>query len=512
MWNTIYDEDPGAQILSAYIAKEELRTVRCGGDPHRARRRLHRFLSWHIDSMIPELVTLARTVDAWWPAINAFVLTGITNARTEGYNRLAKTVKRAACGFRNRENSASRIRFHCTRTQRVAANQTSCLFARTKLRSRCVCGWTCRGQGFMTGGAGSNRRPRRREQFRTLIAAEFADSDETSGYRRVHAALGRGTGDLATWSAAPAAPVRYCGRDFTATALDTIRALVTTVPTRARIAEATCAALGWRRVNGAAKAMSARLALNKMAADGLIVLPAPRNSNGNGRNVRHTLAHPTPLAPSPVHTDLAGLGTLRAEPVTTRTHSRLDNTLIATHHYLGYTPLAGAQLRYLVHAETTGVVAALGFGAAAWTCASRDTHIGWDTPTRQARLPLIIRNARFQICPHIQVTNLASHLLARILARLPADWNTAYGYTPVLVETFIETGRFTGASYRAANWTRVGHTTGRGKLDRTHCRSKTSTSTPSTATTGPSSPHPTDHSHRIPRRTLASARYGPTEY
>jgi len=60
------------------------------------------------------------------------VLTGITNARTEGYNRLVKTVKRAACGFRNPENSARRIRFRCTRTQRAAATQTpGCLPAQS---------------------------------------------------------------------------------------------------------------------------------------------------------------------------------------------------------------------------------------------------------------------------------------------------------------------------------------------------------------------------------------------
>jgi len=102
MWNTILDEDPSAQILSAYIAKEELRTL-----------------------LSTVRLALAKTADAWWPEINAFVLTGITNARTEGYNRLVKAVKRSACGFRNRENSARRIRFHCTRTQR-AATQTSC--------------------------------------------------------------------------------------------------------------------------------------------------------------------------------------------------------------------------------------------------------------------------------------------------------------------------------------------------------------------------------------------------
>ena len=128
MWNQITAEDPSAQILSAWIAKEELRTlcstVHAGGDPHLTRHRLHRFLTWCINSDIPELLTLAATVDKWWPEINAFVTTGITNARTEGYNRLVKQVKRVGCGFRNKRNSTRRIRFHCTRNQR-AATQTS---------------------------------------------------------------------------------------------------------------------------------------------------------------------------------------------------------------------------------------------------------------------------------------------------------------------------------------------------------------------------------------------------
>lgn len=129
MWNAIVDEDSSGQILSAWIAKEELRTllstVRVGGDAHLTRHRLHRFLAWCIDSQIPELLALAGTVDTWWPEINAFIATGITNARTEGYNRLVKQVKRAACGFRNPTNSARRIRFHCTRKQRAATRTCS---------------------------------------------------------------------------------------------------------------------------------------------------------------------------------------------------------------------------------------------------------------------------------------------------------------------------------------------------------------------------------------------------
>jgi hypothetical protein len=61
------EEDPTAQILSAYIAKEELRTllstVRAGGDPYLTPHRLHTLLTWCIDSTIPELLTLARTIE-----------------------------------------------------------------------------------------------------------------------------------------------------------------------------------------------------------------------------------------------------------------------------------------------------------------------------------------------------------------------------------------------------------------------------------------------------------------
>jgi hypothetical protein len=47
---------------------------------------------------------------------------------------------------------------------------------------------------------------------------------------------------------------------------------------------------------------------------------------------------------------------------------------------------------------------------------------------------------------------------------LPADWERRYGYRPVLLETFVESERFAGTCYRAANWTCVGQTQGRGKL------------------------------------------------
>jgi transposase len=122
MWNGLIDHDPTGQILSAWIAKEELRALCAvaarGGDPGEIRTRLWAFYRWCADADIPELTTLAETIETWWPAVLVFLTTGLTNARTEGTNRLIKHVKRAACGFRNRDNYRRRVRLHCTRRSR----------------------------------------------------------------------------------------------------------------------------------------------------------------------------------------------------------------------------------------------------------------------------------------------------------------------------------------------------------------------------------------------------------
>jgi hypothetical protein len=136
-------------------------------------------------------------------------------------------------------------------------------------------------------------------------------------------------------------------------------------------------------------------------------------------------------------------------------------------HYLGPGPLCGAQLRYVVR-SARGPVAALSFSAAARRLRGRDGWLGWSEAARRENLHLVVNNSRFLIRPHVQVPNLASHLLSRVLGRLADDWQKRYGYRPVLVETFVERGRFDGASYRAANWQAIALTRGRGRQDRVH--------------------------------------------
>ena len=104
--------------------QEELRDLlalaKQGGHRHQIRAHLHRFYNWCVDCDIPEAIRLAHTIETWWPAVEAFLTTGITNARTEGTNRLAKDVARRACGFRNPGNHQCRVRLHCTRASRRA--------------------------------------------------------------------------------------------------------------------------------------------------------------------------------------------------------------------------------------------------------------------------------------------------------------------------------------------------------------------------------------------------------
>ena len=95
------------------------------GDRAEIRTRLYRFYRWCADTKIPELHRLAATIETWWPAILAFLHTGLSNARTEGFDRLVKQVKRVACGFPNTENSRRRIRFNWTSGQRASTRFTT---------------------------------------------------------------------------------------------------------------------------------------------------------------------------------------------------------------------------------------------------------------------------------------------------------------------------------------------------------------------------------------------------
>jgi hypothetical protein len=223
--------------------------------------------------------------------------------------------------------------------------------------------------------------------------------------------------------------------------------------------------LDWRQVDGALKQMSCRVALLRMQEDGLLTLPPPRRRNGNGRYkvLRTAVAEPQPRQ----EFSLSELGPLRLELVSPG-ESRLWNEYLDRYHYLGYAPLAGAQLRYWAYADQR-LLALFSYGAAAWRLGPRDRWIGWDDVQRQANLCHVVGQARFLILPWIGCRHLASKLLSLSAAQLPRDWEQRYRIRPWLLESFVDVSRFRGTCYRAANWIHVGQTQGRGKKDRHRC-------------------------------------------
>ena len=171
-----------------------------------------------------------------------------------------------------------------------------------------------------------------------------------------------------------------------------------------------CRRVGWLKSDGGLKDMMARVAMLAMHRDGLIELPPPRWQRGRPKPIVFGPDTEPPLFPAPI--------------------------------------------------------AMFGFSTAAWKLAPRDSFIGWTPAKREKNVHLVVDNPRFLILPWIEIPNLGSHILALVRRRLPLDWTERYGTTPALIETFVETPRYTGAVYWTSGWTRVGTTQGRGRYDR----------------------------------------------
>ena len=259
---------------------------------------------------------------------------------------------------------------------------------------------------------------------------------------------------------------RYHGRDFTASEMALLRELIAGPPAlnRHHLSKEFCRRIGWYKADGGLKDMMARVVMLAMDKDGRIELPPPKRTRPPRLPMTFGPDTEAPLLPPP--TTLDEVRPVRLGPVVRDTREgRLWNEYVGRYHYLGFTTLVGAQMRYAVHAHDGTPLAMLGFSTAAWTLAPRDDFIGWSRPMREKNLPLIVDNPRFLILPWIHIPNLGSHILALVRQRLPGDWTERYNTTPVLIETFVETPRYTGAVYRASGWIHVGATQGRGRYD-----------------------------------------------
>jgi hypothetical protein len=259
------------------------------------------------------------------------------------------------------------------------------------------------------------------------------------------------------------------GRQLETSDIFRIRQLMAENPTwsRRRLSEVIAQEWDWRNGSGRIKDMAARAMLLKLDALGLISLPPrrrrPSNRMAAGRISRQNWDQ------SIITGTLRQLGPITIQEISNDAAERKRfAAALAEFHYLGYRGTVGENVQYAVADATGRLLACLLFGAPAWKCKSRDEFIGWSQAQRQRRLNCITNNTRFLILPFVRVPHLASWILGKALRRLSQDWHGKYGHPILLVETFVERDRFAGTSYKAANWIRIGSTTGRSRQDRNH--------------------------------------------
>jgi hypothetical protein len=224
----------------------------------------------------------------------------------------------------------------------------------------------------------------------------------------------------------------------------------------------------WRSPVGQLKDMATRTLLVKLHQRGLIDLPPRRQTPTNRMRCGPERAVALEPPACPIECRLAELGVITVSEVSAHATDRAwVKAALQQFHYLGFGGAIGENLQYLVRDGQGRALACLVFGAPAWKCQDRDRWIGWSAAARGRHLPLLANNQRFLILPWTRVRHLASWTLGQVLQRLSADWQHKYGHRLALVETFVEQERFAGTAYRAANWVKVGQTTGRTRQDAT---------------------------------------------
>jgi hypothetical protein len=238
---------------------------------------------------------------------------------------------------------------------------------------------------------------------------------------------------------------------------------------RLELAHTVCELLEWKRPGGGLKARECRDLLERLESQGVLTLPEKKSCGSS--KPRKLIA---PAEQGQVHSRLTGsveeFAPLAIELVESRQQRQLFQELLSRYHYLGYAMPYGARLQYLVYVSRPQreVVGCVQFSSPAWRMKARDQWIGWDDATRKLRLQHIVNNSRLLVVARIR--NLASMALSRALKRLRADWMRQYGVDPWLLETLVDRQRFYGGCYRAANWTVLGETSGRGRMDRANKR------------------------------------------
>lgn len=262
--------------------------------------------------------------------------------------------------------------------------------------------------------------------------------------------------------------IKYQGKVATTDDVEFIKRFIAENPhdSRRSLSKKLCEVWNWVQPNGALRDMVCRGFLLQLHRAGYIKLPQ-RKFTPNNPFVNRGSPPKVSIDQTAICSTLSKIQPLEIRQVRRTSFEKLFNSLVAQHHYLGYCHPVGEHLKYIVFAEGRPIVC-LSWSSAPRHIGCRDRFIGWSADIRKKNLHLIAYNIRFLILRWVRVPYLASHILGRIAKVLPVDWQRVYNHRIYFLETFVDTERFKGTCYKAANWIYLGNTTGRGKNDQTH--------------------------------------------
>ncbi len=261
--------------------------------------------------------------------------------------------------------------------------------------------------------------------------------------------------------------IKYRGRTATTQDVEFINKLIADNPddSRRALSIKICRQWNWVQPNGALRDMVCRGFMLALHRAGYIRLPPPRIRVNP--SIYHKKPQKVEVDDTPIESTLKHVMPLEFRQVRRTRFEPVFNSLIEQYHYLGYCQPVGEHLKYIVFAGSRPL-ACLSWSSAPRHIGCRDKFIGWPMSIRKQNLHLIAYNARFLVLPWVRIKHLASHILGRMTRMLPGQWNAMYNHRVYFVETFVDTERFKGTCYKAANWIHLGKTTGRGKDDQTH--------------------------------------------
>jgi hypothetical protein len=231
---------------------------------------------------------------------------------------------------------------------------------------------------------------------------------------------------------------------------------------RQELARTICEHWGWVTASGSHKVTGCLKVLEEWEDQGLLRLPGKRRMlRWSTDQASGAVATPRTNPRTPLVGELSEVGSIRLEVVQGKDQGRLWNEYVDRYHYLGYRQPLGCSLRYFIHSPS-GLLGCVLLAGAAKAIQARDQWIGWSRQRRQQNLAWVINNTRLLIFPWVQIGQLGSHVLGQLARGVREDWQARWGYGPLLMESFVDPGKFLGTCYRGAGWLELGMTTGRG--------------------------------------------------